>query len=222
MRLRLAVLTLAVAGGCRCGPAEAPEPEVTSWAPPPDPQHVTVVPVEGGPAVAVQFTGVGTMYRSWFADAEVLGPFAEALRSCIDGPIELAVTYDEDTRRGRVALVTARSQLRCFAQVTRDGVDLASFTAVSRPVAGLRNRLAGLRDIRIYGFATAVHVEDERGAVTLWLEGQDPIDGSAFGPCLGLDGVERCVEGGAPDGLQHVALPERAWRKRLQALLGPG
>ncbi|MCB9663382.1 MAG: hypothetical protein H6732_04670 [Alphaproteobacteria bacterium] len=221
MPRRLVLCGVALWAGCRCGPAEAPEPEVRAWAPPSDPEHVQLVRVgTEGRGVAVQFTGVGTLYRSWFGDAEVLAPFVEAVAPCLEPPFELSVTYDEDTRRGRVALVAAAGQVRCPARAADGDLDLAPLTGLARPLADLRNGLAATRDIRIYGFGTALHLEDDRGAVTLWLDGQDPLDGSAFARCLGLDGVERCLADEAPEGLTTLAPAEAPLRRRLATLLG--
>lgn len=221
MTLGPAALALALFG---CwGTGDAPAPPSPAWTPPADPEHVVPFLPASGVAIRVQTSGLNATYRSHVADPAFLAPLAAALDPCVDDTATLSVSYAEGSRDGRVALVLPVGSLDCHITVGADGtVDLSGLVPVAKAVAAYRNTLASTRDMRIYAWKTAIHVEDVHGHATLWLEGQDPIDGTAFDPCVGLDRVEACLHEGLGrfEGTTTLTPATPLQRRRLTALLG--
>ena len=220
LRLGWPAALLVVAVGCWSG-GEPEPPLVPAWSPTSHPERVELFEASEGVDIAVQFIGVGTLYRSFFLDPAQLQPLASALGACVKGRATLALSYDEPTRVGHVALVLPASHLTCRAAPAGEGIDITPMVPVLQALAAYRNGLGATKDMRLYSFRTALHVEDGFGAVTLWLEGQDPIDGTAVGRCLGLDGFERCVADAAPDGLVTLDVVDGRRRRRMRDLIGP-
>ena len=178
-----------------------------SWVPPREPEEtVTVAPTGEGRTLQVGFTGVGRLYQGFFADPEPARALGAALGPCVRGSARVSVTYDERSRMRRVALVLTPDQLACRATRGPDGAwDVSPLVPVAQALAAWRNGVAAQRDMRIYAFRAGIHVVDPWGHGTLWLDGQDPVDGTAFHRCLGLDGFDRCEPGEEAVRAFHVA-----------------
>ncbi len=168
--------------------------------------------------------GVGQGYQVAFSERERLAALAQDIAPCVSGSPRLSVTYDGPTRMGRIALVVHASELRCHGAIAPDGsVDLRPLTKLTAPLATWRNRTAAVTDMRLYAFRTALHITDAWGHATLWLDGQDPIDGTAYARCVGLDGFDRCphTREAARDGVLAYPLDDARLRNRFKDLLGP-
>lgn len=190
--------------------------------PPREPEEaVTVAPEGDGLAVQVGFTGVGRLYQGFFADEAPLRALGAALVPCVRGPVRVSVTYDEPSRMGRVALVLTPDQLACRAtHGPGDAWDVSPLVPVAQALATWRNGVAAQRDMRIYAFRTGIHLVDPWGHATLWLDGQDPVDGTAFHRCLGLDGFDRCEAGGERDGVRAYRVADARLANRVVDLFG--
>lgn len=213
----LALTLAAWLAGCSTPPPE-PQPE-PAWRPSSTPEHIVPFLPGSGVPLRLQFNGLNTSYRTYVGDPAGLATLSKALDGCVDGTATVSVSYVDTTRTGRIALVVPKDALRCHATVDGAGVDVTGMLPMSRALAAFRNTLGATKDMRFYTFQAALHVEDGQGAVTLWLDGQDPIDGSAFGACAGIDGVEVCDAADAPAGRTRLAPEALRWRRRLQAVL---
>lgn len=206
-----------------CGAPVEEELPPAAWIPPSVPEEsIALAAPEGGVPLRLEFTGVNLMYRGFFADAEPARELALALAACVRGTPRVSITYGGMGKPSRIALIVRAGDLLCHARQGEDKRwEVDALVPVARALATWRNRIAAQRDMRVYTFRTGVHVHDAWGHATLWLDGQDPVDGSAFHPCLGLDGFDRC---GPPtqDGVRSFTLTDVRLRNRLGDLLTDG
>lgn len=196
-----------------------------AWVPPSRPDAAVAVPAaEGGVPLRLETVGVNPSYQAAFSEPERLAALSAALAPCVTGTPRLVVVYHPSSRVGRVVLAVRAGELGCRGVVAADGqVDLDALAAVTGPLAAWRNAVAAVTDMRLYAFRTALHVTDSWGHATLWLDGQDPIDGTAYGRCLGLDGFDRCPHSqeAARNGVRRYPLDDVRLRNRVKDLLGP-
>lgn len=205
-----------------CSTEQEKKPLPVTWRPPKVAERYEHLDAaEQGVSIDIAYTSIGKLHRGYFENPELTSALSVAAKSCVDDTLGMVITYDEVERTGRVVVSMLHDRLKCRAKPTADGLDVSGLTPLSTALATYRNAVASKKDIRIYGFRTGIHVRDEAGTATLWVEGQDPIDGSTFSPCAEVDGLESCAPGKRLDGVTVVKLPDEARQARLASLFGP-
>jgi len=186
--------------GAQLGCAPPPEPL------PPPPSSISSAPVvsapplvvaDGGEAVniALGFQGVSPLYQGYFRTQEWVAQLAVDLGACFDNTVEVIVSYDSEVHIGRIFIPVERGGLRCRPVVGPDGVDLSPLVPVGRALARYRDAVSAARDVRVASFRAGLRFGFGANLCDIWLGGQFPPDGTAFSPCIHLQGHEVCGDG---------------------------
>lgn len=225
MRSRAALLGVALLfpsllAGCR---EEAKEPAIVV---PRDDAPASVVrpkPPEAGTEdaskvkVELRFYGVSDLYRGFFADPRAVEPLSAALAGCVTGTAQILVSYDQETRIGRIVMKVPPESSSCLPQTTATGADLAPLEPVGVALAQFRDRVSGSFDYRIASFRVGTSFTRGTDQCNLQISGSHPPDGRRWNPCVGFGGVERCGEGDPEEGVSALNFSDAASRASLAA-----
>jgi len=162
---------------------------------------------QGAVDVRLAFDGVSSMYRYYFEEDEFVEPLGQALGACFDDWVDLVVSYDSETRQGRIFVQTPRERLGCKPLVTEPGLDVRPLAVIGKALARYRDALAGARDVRLANFRTGLRVVQGVRICDLWTAGQHPPDGSTFSGCVTLQGHEICATDDRSEGLERIPWP---------------
>lgn len=205
-----------------CSAETEKKPLPVTWRPPKVAERYEHLDAAAeGVAIDIAYSSIGKLHRGYFENAELTGALSVAAKACVDDTLDMVITYDEVERTGRVVVSMLHDRLKCRATPVDTGLDVSALLPLTTALAAYRNAVAAKKDIRIYGFRTGVHVRDGAGTSTLWIEGQDPIDGTTVSPCVEVDGFESCAPGKRLDGVTVVKLPKPERQARLTTLFGP-
>jgi hypothetical protein len=200
---------------CREEP-EAPQPPVAPVVTAPSPtspasrsdQEVLAVVAapDGGLAVDVElhFYSVSELYRGFFSEPAAVGALGRALGSCLDQPAQVVISYDMETRIGRITLRVPPGASRCVPVIGDEHLDLAAIVPMGEALAAYREAVAASFDLRVSNFE--VRLQHTQGAATCVLraKGDHPTTGRVWGRCIGVAEDERCAPG--EDGVVRLAL----------------
>ncbi|MFT6146578.1 MAG: hypothetical protein ACJAZO_000751 [Myxococcota bacterium] len=167
--------------------------------------------------LVIQYEGVSPLYRGFFNDAAAGDALARAAQACVGDTTYLYVSYDTETRTGRLTLRVEPNVATCRPVQVDGGWQTSPSFPLSRALAHYRDALASAYDLRIAAFHVQVAVRTTRSMCTLRAEGTHPPDGDGFGACV-LHGLEeRCGVVG-DDGLLAF---EAADIRALRTCFGP-
>ncbi|MBX2803603.1 MAG: hypothetical protein KTR31_38345 [Myxococcales bacterium] len=184
----------------------APAPEAASEAPPasadtptaePVPSkrpsvHATLVSAEGVD-VALAFVDISPLYRGYFATQEWVATLGKDLGACFGDTVEVVISYDMETRIGRILVQTSWTDLGCRPAMGPEGVDLTPLQPLGRALARYRDAIAAARDVRIASFRSGIRLVQGGEICDLIIGGQFPPDGTTFSGCITLRGHEVCL-----------------------------
>ena len=187
----------------------------------PDTTHTVVYPsaVEGSVDVELRFHGVGGLHRTFFSDADAVSALGRALGPCVVQTAQVVVSYDQETRIGRIVLKVPPDGLRCLPRAAGDAVDLSPLEPVGVALASYRDALAGGYDYRLASFRVGVTATRGARSCSLWLAGDHPPDGRRWSPCVTVPTGELCAEGSAEEGITVLVMPDRHGRDYVRACL---
>lgn len=207
-------------------PGRLPNPvlaENQAWVAPDPEQAKRFSGGEDGVEILVRTTGIGGDYRGYLMESDRIEALSRALAPCLNGPVELVLSFVSSTGDGRMVLVVPRGRLTCAAARTEDGaVDVSPLLPLTRGMASYRLGLGQTRDLRLLSWRVGVLVDDAGGrGVTMWLGGTPPEDGSAVSPCVDVDGRTHCPEGAdRRAGVTALNPEDRSVRRSLARHLG--
>lgn len=176
---------------------------------------------DGGIDVDIAYSQIGTLHRGYFGDDSLVSGLSRSADACVESTLDLVVTYQERERIGHVVGSLPKSQLRCYITESPDGLVLDALRPLGQALARYRNAVAEAKDIRVYAFRTGISVRDDKGSGIFWLEGQDPIEGTTFAPCVTVDARKYCAPGKRSDGFTTLKLPKDAHTRLLGLYKAP-
>ncbi len=183
---------------------------------------VVAVPIgrpdsNGVAELVIQYEGVSPLYKGFFNDAAVGGALARAAQSCVGDTTYLYVSYDMETRTGRLTLRIEPDVTTCRPVQADGGWQTTPTFPLARALAQYRDALASTYDLRIAAFHVQVAVRSTRSMCTLRAEGTHPPDGNGFGACV-LHGMEERCGVVADDGLLTFGAADSS---ALRSCFGP-
>ncbi|MBW2255197.1 MAG: hypothetical protein JRI25_11435 [Deltaproteobacteria bacterium] len=216
MRWRLCALVPAVVlGGCGrdeapIGPEPTGEPTVVSVASPVPAEEAIeeagAVTLNAAVPVELYFYGVSALHQSFFSNADAVGDLGAALGACLSETAQVAVSWNEEERIGRIFLrVPPEALSACLPQDGAGGVDLSPLEPVGVALAAYRDRVAGAFDFRVASFRIGVSFTRGARTCTVWAAGQHPPDGRAWSSCMDFHDRTACA-GAADEGVTRIAL----------------
>ena len=218
--LGVVLLLSGLVSGCR---EEAKEPAIVvpsdntpaSVVRPKPPESGSVD--EGKVKVELRFYGVSDLYRGFFADPRAVGPLSEALAGCVEGTAQILVSYDQESRIGRIVMKVPPESSSCLPRATATGADLSPLEPVGVALAEFRDRVSSSFDYRIASFRVGTSFTRGTTQCNLQISGSHPPDGRRWNPCVGFGGVERCGDGDPEEGVQSFVFSDAKSRNDLAA-----
>lgn len=173
----------------------------------------------GPVSVVLAFSNLNPLYQGYFSTEAWVGQLSEALGACFEGSVEVVISYDDETRIGRILIQTPASALRCGPVPGPEGVDLSPLVPVGQALARYRDAVSAARDVRVASFRVGVRLVRGVELCDVYVGGQFPPDGTTFSPCLGLRGHEVCL-GDRHEPVTTVPWPPGEQRGVLATCLG--
>ena len=157
--------------------------------------------------MALAFQGVSPLYQGYFSTEAWVSELGKGLGACFDGTVEVVVSYDMETRIGRILVQTGLAELKCAPEIGPQGIDLSPMAPVGQALARYRDAISAARDVRVSSFRSGLRLVQGSELCDLYIGGQFPPDGTTFSPCVGIRGKEVCL-GDRHEAISSLALPE--------------
>jgi hypothetical protein len=143
---------------------------------------------------------------SFFSNADAVGSLGAALGPCLTDTAQVAVSWNEEERIGRIFLRAPPEALtECLPTAGAEGVDLSPLEPVGVALAAYRDAVAGAFDFRVASFRIGVSFARGPRSCTVWAAGQHPPDGRAWSSCMEFHDRTACA-GAADEGVTRIAL----------------
>lgn len=221
---------LALAWMLACGPAplpeEAPPAQVdnitgsATVAPEPEAEAEPGV-TAGTPSQAVPveltFFNITPFYKGLFATRERVLALGEGLGGCLTDNAQVHVSYNNETRIGKVMLKVPPGVFSCPTPHIDGGVDLSALEPLGVALSEYRGDIAAKADIRIQSFQLGLTLTRGTRVCDVMLGGVKPEDGTRFHPCVSMAGEERCARGETDAGVQRFVFDDAEAASYLQA-----
>ncbi len=202
-----------------CGGNQDTEPQAEIVIPEGEAQHSVIVPVGDAEAVAVElrFFGISDLHRGFFGDPRFVGQLGQELGQCVSGTAQVIVSYDEETRVGRIVLKAPPDGVTCMPGVSGKTVDLQPLQPLGMALANYRDSVAANFDFRVASFKVGASFTRGSKQCNLQIAGSHPPDGRRWSPCVGFAGTDKCGAGDVKAGVVELEFPARADASYLAA-----
>lgn len=172
----------------------AKQPASADASPPPVAPPAPKAPAaDGAPAAAkIEFQGISSLYRTFFADPALQTPLTGALAGKVAGTPSLFVSYDEVAVRGHITLRLQASDL--LLPVRGDGARIVvqDLAPILVALDDYRQGLGARYDLRLLNFHIGIELHGGGRTCLFGPAGDPPPDGSVVSPCVDVGGEHAC------------------------------